>query len=338
MNKLLLVMVIAIVLLLSASGVVFYLLGSGDLPVDPQWEIDPTKPAPDSVTVRYSGTSTLLFTDGETTWMTDGWFSRPSFIEVLAGKIEPDLKAIEWGLKKNEVTNLDAVFVMHSHFDHAMDSPEVARRTGALLMGSQSTANIARGWGLPEQQIRVVKDREVITLGKFTLTPIESDHYQFTNDTLAKKMLSDPDIVTPLMPPVSSFDYRLGKVYVLHVSHPKGSFLIIASAGYRAGQLAGINVDKLFLGVGGLGLQSESYQDEFWGETVGEVGADDVMLIHWDSLTTPITDEFRGPLRGRALVAKGTRSTLDFLKMKEEQNPSIKLGTLPRFGEVVLFH
>ena len=50
-----------------------------------------------------------------------------------------------------------AVIPLHAHYDHAMDAPEVARRTGALLLGSESSANVARGWGLPERQIQVAK-------------------------------------------------------------------------------------------------------------------------------------------------------------------------------------
>jgi hypothetical protein len=48
-----------------------------------------------------------------------------------------------------------------------MDAPEVAKRTGAMLLGSESTANIGRGWGLPEEQIRVVSDRGPITLPRY---------------------------------------------------------------------------------------------------------------------------------------------------------------------------
>ena len=87
----------------------------------------------------------LLFSDGETQWMTDGWFSRPGPLRILLGKIGPDLQAIDRGLAANEVLELDAVLPLHSHYDHAMDAPEVAKRTGALLLGSESTANIGRG-------------------------------------------------------------------------------------------------------------------------------------------------------------------------------------------------
>ncbi len=52
-------------------------------PAEPEWEIIPREEvAAGSVTVRFTGSTTLLFDDGETSWMTDGWFSRPTFIEI----------------------------------------------------------------------------------------------------------------------------------------------------------------------------------------------------------------------------------------------------------------
>ncbi|MBW2499783.1 MAG: MBL fold metallo-hydrolase, partial [Deltaproteobacteria bacterium] len=143
--------------------------------VDPAWAVSGNASIPPgAVSVRWTGTSTLLFSDGETSVMIDGWFSRPGPIRLMLGQIEPDLQAIELGLERNEVDRLAAVIPVHSHFDHAMDAPEVARRTGAFLVGSESTAWIGRGWGLDEAQIRVVRDREVLRFGRFTITLVES--------------------------------------------------------------------------------------------------------------------------------------------------------------------
>jgi L-ascorbate metabolism protein UlaG (beta-lactamase superfamily) len=289
------------------------------------------------VTVRYTGTATLVFSDGETTWMTDGWFSRPKPLRVLFGNIEPDLDAITKGLERNEVTELAAVFPLHSHYDHAMDAPEVAKRTGALLLGSESTANIGRGWGLPEKQIRVVADREPIALGKFTVTPIESRHFQFPDPKMAARALGDPDIDVPLTPPVGAFDYGVGKAYALHVAHPKGTWLILGSAGFVEGALEGYDADVVFLGVGALGSQTDAYREAYWTESVERTNPSRVVPIHWDSLTGPIDGPFTGMVRAAALLSKGSDELLPFLKGKETANPGIEVLTLPRYAPVVLF-
>ena len=161
---------VTFVFLALAIGLAWLLLFYKSPPVDPAWAVAGSAEIPaGAVTVRFTGTSTLLFSDGETSWMVDGWFSRPGPFSLLFGKVGPDLAAIGQGLAANEVSTLAAVFAMHSHYDHAMDSPEVARRTGAVLLGSESTANIGRGWGLPESQIQVVADRAPFQLAPRTM-------------------------------------------------------------------------------------------------------------------------------------------------------------------------
>ena len=309
-----------------------------DPPVDPAWELAASAaPAAGSLTVRFTGTSTLLFSDGDTAWMTDGWFTRPGPLSLFLGSIEPDLAAIERGLARNQVERLAAVFVFHSHFDHAMDAPEVARRTGAVLLGSESTANIGRGVGLREDQIRVVRDREPLRYGRFTLTPIESRHFQFPDPRIAERALGDPEIREPLVPPVAVFDYKLGKAYALHVRHPLGSFLIQASAGFEPGGLAGLDADVVFLGVGGLGSQSDAYREDYWRETVDAVGPSRLIPIHWDSLTGPIEGPFTGEVRAAGFLSEGTDRTLEFLRRKLAESPGLQVGTLPRYEPVELF-
>lgn len=329
---------LALLLAVTAAAAYWFLATYEPAPVDPAWAIEGTPHVPPgAVTVRFTGTSTLLFSDGETLWMTDGWFSRPGPLAALAGSIEPDVAAIERGLARNEVAALAAVFPVHSHFDHAMDSPEVARRTGALLLGSASTANIGRGWGLPEEQIRVVEDRAPIQLGRFTLTPIESRHFQFPDPEIFELALKDPEITEPLVPPVGAFEYKVGKAYTLHVSHPAGSWLIQGSAGFIEGNLAGLDVDIVFLGVGGLGTQTPEYAETYWRETVERTNPERVIPIHWDSLTGPAEGPFTGPVRGAAALSGGADRTREFLEAKAAALPERRFSTLPRYDEVVLF-
>ena len=115
-----------------------------------------------SLKLSWLGVATVLLDDGETALLTDGFFSRPGKWQTFTGKIAPDLDAIGRGLARAGLAGqgarsgkLAVVIPLHSHYDHALDAPEVAKRTGALLLGSSSTANVGRGWGLPESQIRI---------------------------------------------------------------------------------------------------------------------------------------------------------------------------------------
>jgi L-ascorbate metabolism protein UlaG (beta-lactamase superfamily) len=306
-------------------------------PAEPEWEIIPREEVTaGSVTVRFTGSTTLLFDDGETSWMTDGWFSRPTFIEIITQRVEPDLSAISRGLKANEVDKLDAVIPLHSHYDHAMDSPEVARRTGAKLYGSESTANIARGWGLDEGRIEIFTNKKPIVLGDFIITPIESNHFQFVDPEIAKTALHLPTIDSPLIPPAAITNYRVGETYVLHVEHPLGSFAIVGSAGFIEGGLRGFKADVLFLGVGSLGEQSVEYRQKYWEETVGRLEPSTVIPIHYDSLL----GEPRGPVRGHSALygvmsGADNLNVLPFLEENMSRSKSVtSIATLPRFTEV----
>jgi L-ascorbate metabolism protein UlaG (beta-lactamase superfamily) len=307
-------------------------------PVDPAWELAPADTLPEgAVTIRYAGTATLLISDGQTDWMVDGWFTRPGPFTTLFGKIEPDLGNIRFGLNAMEVDKLAAVIPVHSHYDHAMDTPEVAKRTGATVYGSEATANICRGWGLPESQIAIMEDRAAFQLGEFTITPIVSKHFQFPDPKMVETMLTHSEIPEPLVPPASAFDYKLGKAYMLHVAHPKGSFLFVGSAGFIPRQLEGMDVDVIFLGAGGIGSQTAEYREQYWAETVGRTSPERVILIHWDSLTGPLDGPLTGEIRVAGFLADGAAEGKQFWMEKAAANLDKPFATLPRFEPVVLF-
>lgn len=243
----------------------------------------PKAAAPENgLRVTYLGVSTLLLEDGETALMTDGFFTRPGIVEVAFGRVAPDPAVIAASLARIGVRRLAAVIPVHSHYDHAMDSPEVARLTGALLLGSESTANIGRGWNLPETRIRVVRHGETLAFGRFQVTFLAGRHVPtlFTGGT----------IDAPLVPPVRASAYREGTSWVLHVAHGDRSLVIAGSAGVLPGLMAGRRADAVFLGVGGLGQQDEAYMDAYWRETVAAVDARRVYPIHWDDFTRPLSE------------------------------------------------
>jgi L-ascorbate metabolism protein UlaG (beta-lactamase superfamily) len=69
--------------------------------------------------------------------------------------------------------------------------------------------------------------------------------------------------------------------------------LIVGSAGYVRGALAGQHAEVVYLGVGQLGLRPESYLADYWSETVRTVGARRVVLIHWDDFFRPLHKPLR---------------------------------------------
>ncbi|HKP53427.1 MAG TPA: MBL fold metallo-hydrolase [Chloroflexia bacterium] len=255
------------------------------------------------ITVRFAGVSTLVFNDGETAWMTDGFFTRPSWLRVGLTKIEPDRAAIEQGLKRLGVEKLAAVIPLHSHYDHAMDAPLTATQTGAMLIGSESTLNIGRGLGMSEDRMLKVTPDESISLGKWKLTFIKSrhappdDHSGPPVDTIDK----------PLVPPAASSAWAVGDTWTLFVEHKSGArMLVIGSAGFEPSSLDGIRADTVFLGIALLHKQPEDYKRQWWDENVKSVGARRIIPIHWDDFGRSLED----PLVALPYVADNVGATM----------------------------
>ncbi len=245
---------------------------------------------PGAVTATFLGTATLLFDDGETALMTDGFFSRPAIELALDASgdplIEPDVATVEAWLERLGVEELAAVIPVHSHFDHAMDTPVVAERTGALVVGSRSTGNIARGWGLPENQIAEVRSGDTYQFGKFSVTLIRSQHAQLGGATPFPG-----EVTEPLRPPVPVSAYREGASYSILVEHPRGSALVQGSAGWLDNALDDLSADVVFLGIGGLGTMDAEYRGGYWTHVVGAVAPARILAIHWDDFTRPLHEE-----------------------------------------------
>jgi L-ascorbate metabolism protein UlaG (beta-lactamase superfamily) len=274
------------------------------------------------LSVTFLGVSTLLVDDGSAAILTDGFFSRPSMAQVLLTRLAPDPARIQECLDRAMpgLSRLEAVLPVHSHFDHALDSAYVAEHTGAVLVGGESTANLGRGHGLPEDRIVVPPPGEPLVLGPFTVTLLESHH-------------CPPDrypgaITEPLRPPAKAGAYRCGEAWSILVAHAGGlTALVQGSAGFVEGALAGQRADVAYLGVGQLGLQSEHYLTTYWRETVRTVGARRAVLTHWDDYFRPLDQ----PLRALPSAGDDHHVTLRVLgRLAAEDGVALSLPTVWR--------
>ncbi len=242
----------------------------------------PTAMAP---AVTFLGVSTLLFDDGESALLFDGFFSRPGLLRVGLGRLAPDEARIDAALHRigfgSDGRHLEAVVPVHSHYDHAMDSAVVARRTSALLVGGTSARQVGVGGGLGHDRIRVVASGDTVRLGHYTLRFAASTH-------------CPPDrfpgaIDGPVVPPVRTAAYRCGEAWSVLLTHDSGrTSLVQGSAGFVPGSLEGWSAEVAYLGVGQLGKCSPGYIADYWTHTVREVGAQRVVLTHWDDFFRPL--------------------------------------------------
>lgn len=279
---------------------------------------DAVPPPGAAVRVRYFSISTLVISDGETALMTDGYFTRFSnpldpFLNPL---ITPDRAAIAAGLERAGIDSLAAVLVGHSHFDHAMDAPIVAARTGAVLVGSASTANVGRGLDLPEAQIRVAEPGVAMRFGRFDVTFIRSAHVPlpFGLGGLGET------IDAPLVPPARVWDYKEGGTYAMLIEHPAGRLLIHGSAGFVPGMYRDIRADVVLLGTGGLGFHSDAYQRAYLDAVVTATQPRLVLPINFEDLYAGA-----GPPRLPPRLAGGFARTMALLDAQVGATTAVRL-------------
>lgn len=294
-------LILFVFLTIAGVGLIrFVLLAHADLKPYEHLFVDQADQAvPGEVRVTYAGVSTMLISDGTTNLMVDGFFTRPDILHVMFDKVSPNDRVIDRGLERLGVAELDAIFPVHAHYDHAMDTPIVAAKTGAKMLGGKSAAMIARGAGLPEEQIVVVAQGEVLRFGAFDIRFIESVHAP-----VATQNAMQPDIHEPLTPPAKAFAYPTGQAWAIVIGHTdqdgmRHQMLVQGSAGFVEGALDDENVDAVFLGIGGLGSQPPLYQMNYWNETVSATDPQKVYPIHWDDFFIRLSEPLKasgGPL------------------------------------------
>lgn len=241
------------------------------------------------VRATFLGTSTVYIDDGVSAILVDGFLSRPPLLRVAFGRIAPNPKRITDALSRAGISRLDALLVAHSHYDHAMDAPEIVRRLGGVMYGSPSTLNVGRGWDLDEGAMAVVGNGDVLTVGAFTVRIFEGAHspgnrYPGTIDE-------------PLVPPARASAYRDGACYSFHISHPTGTLLIHPSANFIPHQFDALDVDALYLGVGAVGAQPTQFHDDYWRHVVDATRPSLILPVHWDNFFRSLDQTLR-PLPG----------------------------------------
>ncbi len=249
------------------------------------------RPAPveaqrsDTVTATWFGVSTLLFDDGQTQILIDGFISRPTLSDILLQRpVDSDAAMINYALNEYRLVRLAAIIPVHSHFDHAMDIGAIANRSSASILGSESTAHIARGAGVPEDQIVVVSSGADYSFGDYSVKLIESVHGPVG---WRGQIPLAGTIDEPLVPPAPVTAWRAGRSYSIVISHPLGTTIVQGSVGFIEGALDDVQADAVMLGVGLLERLGRDYAQGYWQALVTATGAQLVFPIHFDDYTRP---------------------------------------------------
>lgn len=269
-------------------------------------------PSVPHVRATWLGTAGVLLDDGTTAIAIDPFVSRPGLGRVGFGRpIEVDQARVDEWMKAPGMDRVAAIAISQSHYDHVMDAPAFAQRTGATLIGSASTAAIGAAEGLPPNQIMVAQYREPMRFGAFTVTLLESEHaYR------GRGVTWEGDIPDGITLPAKAKDYKMGGAYGIVVTHDHaGTVVHHGSAAWVDGMYDGVEADVVILGLA-LHTDAPGYVRAIADAT----GARRVIPSHWDNFFRGF-DKPLAPLRSARV-----RSFFDDLA---DTRPDISVETLP---------
>lgn len=259
----------------------------------------PPRPAPRApLTLTYLGVAGWqLEADGHTLLL-DPYFSRPD----LDQPIVPDAAAIA----ARTPPRVDAILIGHSHVDHLLDAPTIARATGAQLIGSATTAAVARASGVPDDQIVTVTGGEDYQFDGWSVRVLPSLHSALD----AKHTVGGPLAGPPVLP-MRFADYAEGGTFAYLVRLGGHQILLLSTANFIERELAGLRPDVAIVATG---LRQEVY--DYTCRLLHAVGDPPrVFTNHFDDwrappVDAPLDDDLRDFLAEVRACAPATVATV----------------------------
>lgn len=285
----------------------------------PSLEGQLTPKRPDSkVHVRWLGTAGFEIRAGEHTILIDPYVTRAGFKQCVVRPLEPDLAEIA-----RITPRADAILVGHTHFDHALDVPAIARRTGAKVLGSRSAMNLCRASLVPETKLVDVESeygqspREV-EIGPFKIRFAVSAHSRLMFGKVPfPGEIADCDHV-----PLRTEAYKCGAVFRVEIEVLGRRIVHLGSAELVERTAPPKDIDLLLMCVAG--WQSS---DRFPERVARALDPKAVLLSHWDNFFSPLDSPVT------ALPAMGVQKLTDRLLSVARD---AKIGAVPLLGEVAI--
>jgi L-ascorbate metabolism protein UlaG (beta-lactamase superfamily) len=198
-----------------------------------------------SLLIRWLGTAAHVIESETTRIALDPFVTRPGLRRVAAASLAPNTQEIfdRFG------TRLDAVLCGHSHYDHLLDAPTIARVTGSKLVGSRSTCAFGRAAGVAESQlIEVPSGGRSVTVGDLTIRFIPSLHGRIFLGGVP--FPGEVRHVASL--PVRARDYRMGGAFGILIRAENGASVYHnGSADLVDAELGDAHADVLLIGLAG---------------------------------------------------------------------------------------
>jgi L-ascorbate metabolism protein UlaG (beta-lactamase superfamily) len=222
-----------------------------------------------SVIFRWLGIAGMEFTFGNHTLLIDPFLSRPPLRNVFFGRVSPEPQRIEEIIK-----TADQLLITHAHYDHLLDVPVIARKTGARVFGSANVCGLLQILQTPSAQLHELHAFDEIDLPYAHVRVIPASHPFIP-------MYNPGKLKINLKPPLHLRDYRMDECFSFLIEFEKLKFLIWSSISTEHAQPA----DVLFLRA----VARQGWYDEMLNSVHPRL----VIPTHWDNMFLPFSKPVR---------------------------------------------
>jgi L-ascorbate metabolism protein UlaG (beta-lactamase superfamily) len=211
----------------------------------------------------------------------DPYFSRVPLRSLLLRRTAvPDPAALDRYLPHTD----DAVGVLvgHTHFDHAVDAPAIARRFGCRAYGSSSLAHLMGLHGLGELAVEVEPNRPY-ELGPFVVTFVPSAHSKLL---LGLRVPYSGELTCDHLDGLCPSAYKCGQVWGIHIAVAGISLYHQGSAELLDDEIRHHGVDVFLAGIAG-----RNFSRNYWERILPRLDPAVVIPTHYDDFFRPLDDD-----------------------------------------------
>jgi len=238
---------------------------------------DMTQALPQGLELQWLGTAAFALTYQDYCLVIDPHLSRHSLRSVMTNEVlKPQTELLDLYVPK-----ADAILVGHTHFDHALDVPELARRRDCQVYGSTSLRTLMGLRGQAEQAV-TVEPGKVYSLGPFDVTFIRSLHSKLI---FGLKVNGEGEITCDHFDQMHQGNYRCGQVFGIHIAVAGRTFYHQGSANLIESELPFRDVDYLLCGIAGRG-----FTPNFTRRILTALQPQTVIAHHHDNFFLPLDE------------------------------------------------
>jgi L-ascorbate metabolism protein UlaG (beta-lactamase superfamily) len=234
---------------------------------------------PNGLELQWLGVSGYRMTYEGHTLLIDPYVSRvPLTALIRRQQAIPDASLIDRHI--GTPANLVGVLVGHTHFDHALDAPAIAKRHRCRAYGSPSLAQLMRVHGIEKQAV-TVEPYKRYELGPFTVSFTPSLHSKLV---LGLAVPFAGELTCEHLDGLNPGAYRCGEVYGIHIDVAGTTFYHQGSANLIDDAIRDRGVDFFLSGVAGRG-----FTRDFWPRILTRLEPKTVVPTHYDDFFRPLS-------------------------------------------------